>query len=291
MKAKFFLVSFLLSAIFSINALAYEGVNINFKGEDITSEIAPMIIEGRAMVPVRGIFEEIGAKISWLEDEKTVVGEKNGVKVTMTVGDSFYTVNGSVKPMDSKAVIVKNRVMIPVRYAAQAFGYKAVWNENEKTVFITDTYNEESVQENSSTGQEKPENKAVTEAQNLLCSTINDAINNYKVGTYQQTLNEIREKAKAIKAETTDPAALKVLNADDACIEKIGSYFQQCDLYSKYGIEDNVKQNILLYKHSLLAEIDYLSQCKTETEVKEAYNDFEALYNDIKDVVNKLSKF
>ena len=59
MKFKNIFVSLILSAVFCTNAFAYEGVNLNINGKDITSEVAPRLINERTMVPVRAILEEV----------------------------------------------------------------------------------------------------------------------------------------------------------------------------------------------------------------------------------------
>ena len=62
MKFKNIFVSLILSAVFCTNAFAYDGVNLNINGKDITSEVAPRLINERTMVPVRAILEEIRSK-------------------------------------------------------------------------------------------------------------------------------------------------------------------------------------------------------------------------------------
>ena len=138
MKFKNIFVSLILSAVFCTNAFAYEGVNLNINGKDITSEVAPRLINERTMVPVRAILEEIGASVNWNEEQRTVTAEKGNIKFSMALDEDFYTVNGKVVSMDSKAVVVKNRILVPARYVAQAFGLKVEWNSDEKTVYINE---------------------------------------------------------------------------------------------------------------------------------------------------------
>ena len=85
MKFKNIFVSLILSAVFCTNAFAYEGVNLNINGKDITSEVAPRLINERTMVPVRAILEEIGASVNWNEEQKTVTAEKGNIKFSMAL--------------------------------------------------------------------------------------------------------------------------------------------------------------------------------------------------------------
>ena len=64
MKFKNIFVSLILSAVFCTNAFAYDGVNLNINGKDITSEVAPRLINERTMVPVRAISARCAGDIS-----------------------------------------------------------------------------------------------------------------------------------------------------------------------------------------------------------------------------------
>ncbi len=295
MKFKNIFVSLILSAVFCTNAFAYDGVNLNINGKDITSEVAPRLINERTMVPVRAILEEIGASVNWNEEQRTVTAEKGNTKFSMALDEDFYTVNGKVVSMDSKAVIVKNRVLVPARYVAQAFGLKVEWNSDDKTVYINE--GNATTEETTETTTEKVENTEVTQTQKKVCDIITNALNTYtvgkddldefKVGTYKKATNEMVEKIKELKAETTDKTALDLIEQDLKFVDKVESYLQQCDLYSKYAKTDNAKQNQLLFKHSLLDKVSYLSECKTVDEAKKIYNDLVDAYDNVVGIVNR----
>ena len=277
MKFKNIFVSLILSAVFCTNAFAYEGVNLNINGKDITSEVAPRLINERTMVPVRAILEEIGASVNWNEEQRTVTAEKGNIKFSMALDEDFYTVNGKVVSMDSKAVVVKNRILVPARYVAQAFGLKVEWNSDEKTEYV--------------------ENTEVTQTQKKVCDIITNALNTYtvgkddldefKVGTYKKATDEMVEKINELKAETSDKTALALIEQDLKFVDKVESYLQQCDLYSKYAKTDNAKQNQLLFKHSLLDKVSYLSECKTVEEAKKIYNDLVDAYDNVVSIVKR----
>lgn len=97
---------------------------------------APAYIEnGRTMVPLRFIGEAFDADISY--DSGVVEVKKSGSRIKMTIGESVYTVNGIEKTMDTAAVIVNGRTMVPVRVITEAMGMNVLWNDAEKKVTIT----------------------------------------------------------------------------------------------------------------------------------------------------------
>lgn len=62
---------------------AAEEISLEINGEAVETEVPPQIIDGRTMVPVRAIFELVGAEVSWDGDTKTVTGTKDGTTVIM----------------------------------------------------------------------------------------------------------------------------------------------------------------------------------------------------------------
>lgn len=88
-------------------------------------DAAPMVnADWRTMVPFRALAENFGATVEWNETDKTVTATLDGVTVVMTIDSTEYTVNGEKKTMDTKPVIVDGRTMVPVRFVAEAFGFK-----------------------------------------------------------------------------------------------------------------------------------------------------------------------
>lgn len=91
-----------------------------------TIDAAPMIQNDRTYVPFRALAEAFGATVAYDEATQAVTAELNGVTVVMTIGSATYTVNGAEKTMDVAPFINGSRTMIPVRFAAEAFGIKVI---------------------------------------------------------------------------------------------------------------------------------------------------------------------
>ena len=98
---------------------------------------APVIIEGRTLLPLRMVFELLGATIDWNGDTQTVTATKDGVTVTITIGSNQLFVNDEAKTLDVPAQILNSRTMVPVRAASEAFGCGVGWDATTSTVTIT----------------------------------------------------------------------------------------------------------------------------------------------------------
>lgn len=103
-----------------------------------TIDAAPMIQNDRTYVPFRALAEAFGAEVAYDEATQAVTAELNGVKVVMTIGSATYTVNDEEQTMDVAPFINGSRTMVPVRFAAEAFGIKVIptYDENGATADI-----------------------------------------------------------------------------------------------------------------------------------------------------------
>ncbi len=97
----------------------------------------PVIVEGRTLVPLRAVFEALGATVAWDDQTKTITSTKGAMVVTLQVGSTTLSVNGAVKMLDVPAQIMNGRTMVPVRAVAEAFSCKVEWDGATRTVNVT----------------------------------------------------------------------------------------------------------------------------------------------------------
>lgn len=113
-----------------------EGITILIDGETLVCDQPPVIIEGRTLVPMRAIFEKLGAEVSWDGATSTAAGAKDGKTVSFVIGEKFIGINAEKKALDVPAQIVNSRTMIPARAVAEAFGCTVDWDGTTRTVII-----------------------------------------------------------------------------------------------------------------------------------------------------------
>lgn len=112
-------------------------IKILVNGEKIKSDVAPVIIDDRTLVPVRVIFEALGAEVEWDDETKTVISKMGESTVTMQIGNKSITVDGAIKEIDVPAQIVNDRTLVPVRAVSESYGCLVEWDDATKTVIIT----------------------------------------------------------------------------------------------------------------------------------------------------------
>lgn len=136
-----------LAALPGCTALAKD-VDIVIDGEELNLDVAPQIIDGRVMVPVRGVLESLGALVKWDDETQTVSARKSSKTVTMEIGSHDVILDkgetnddGSAKTetieTDVAAQLVSDRTLVPLRVISEAMGCDVDWNDETYTVSIT----------------------------------------------------------------------------------------------------------------------------------------------------------
>jgi hypothetical protein len=113
-------------------------ITINVNGNKIeTPLVAPILVDGRVMVPLRGVLQEFDVEIEWFAKEKVVVARGNGRAVTLPIGMKYGIVKDMVMPLEVPARIVNGRTLVPLRFVAEALNAYVMWHEADRTVVIT----------------------------------------------------------------------------------------------------------------------------------------------------------
>ncbi|ASJ53075.1 copper amine oxidase [Brevibacillus formosus] len=116
---------------------------------------APIINQGRTLVPIRPIAESLGFEVKWNEQTRTVIINKGKDNIRLVVTQKIANKNGQTINLDVPAQIVNKRTVVPVRFIAEALSYKVEWDPKTQTVLIADNVNGNQVGQ-----QEKPKDPA-----------------------------------------------------------------------------------------------------------------------------------
>lgn len=116
-------------------------VTVNLNGTALEFDVNPFIENDRTLVPMRKIFEAVGAKVTWDDETKTVIAvrAKDGQEVIIAIqADSTAAfVNMQEKTLDVPAKIVDDRVFVPLRFVVEALGEHVNWDGDTCTIDIT----------------------------------------------------------------------------------------------------------------------------------------------------------
>ena len=112
-------------------------MTVYLDGKKIGFDRLPVSEEGRMLVPLRAIFEALGAEIAWDGNTQTVTAVKDGTTISLTLGDKNATKNGETIELEVPAKSVGGRTFVPVRFIADSFGVEVGWNDSMKQVILT----------------------------------------------------------------------------------------------------------------------------------------------------------
>lgn len=141
-------IALAMAAAMTVSALAlnvsadeYTQVNLLVEGQAVETDQPAVIVDSRTMVPVRVIAETLGCEVDWDAATKTVTFTQGGIVATMVVGEKTINVNANgvttAVEIDTPAVIINNRTMVPVRFLTELFGFNVDWDAVTKTVNVT----------------------------------------------------------------------------------------------------------------------------------------------------------
>ncbi len=141
---KYILSLVLLLTLLSVNAHAeIKEVTVKVNDIKVESPVPAQIVNDRTMLPMRSIFERIGARVTWMESEKIIFATKDSLLITMQIDNTIMSVqqieNDEIIKieLDSPPFIVNGSTLVPVRAVAESLGYNVEWNSQTYTVDIS----------------------------------------------------------------------------------------------------------------------------------------------------------
>ena len=119
------------------HAYAAKEVKIEIDGKAMVPKDMPaVIIDGRTMLPMRQIAQELGCEVNWNEAAKQIYVMRGSDIIVFTVDSKTGYENGKEFTMDVPATIVNDRTMLPVRALADALHLNIKWDDPNRIVSI-----------------------------------------------------------------------------------------------------------------------------------------------------------
>ena len=113
-------------------------VKVVCNGNVLAFTTLPTIENDRTLVPMRFLFEQMGADVDWDNATQTAIVKKQGDTISFSINDTEAKVNNTVKTMDVPARLINDKTMIPLRFLSEELGYSVQWDGETRTVTITD---------------------------------------------------------------------------------------------------------------------------------------------------------
>lgn len=136
------LIAFVIAFVSYVPAFAGSSeITVNVDGRQLAFDVQPTIIGDRTMVPLRAIFEALGATVEWNPNTRGITGSKDGTVIQLTVDRTKAFVNSKEITLDVAATIIDGRTLVPVRFISESLGAQVEWVAATRTVNIASAEN------------------------------------------------------------------------------------------------------------------------------------------------------
>ncbi len=111
-------------------------IKVTLDGKRLPFDQAPVIVNGRTLVPLRAIFEALGATVSWNDATKTVTANRQNTTVSLAINNLDMHINNKAITLDVAPALIGGRTLVPVRAVSEAFNCDVEWDDATKTVIL-----------------------------------------------------------------------------------------------------------------------------------------------------------
>ncbi|MGD0052278.1 MAG: copper amine oxidase N-terminal domain-containing protein [Vulcanimicrobiaceae bacterium] len=120
----------------AVPALAQDGspVSVTVNGQSVQLNPPPTERAGRVFVPLRGVFENLGATVVYANGEINATDHHH--TVSLHIGSTDAVVDGQPQTLDVAPFIVGASTYVPLRFISQALGAHVDYNGQDRTVSI-----------------------------------------------------------------------------------------------------------------------------------------------------------
>lgn len=109
-------------------------------GKVMSSSVNPIIENRTALVPMRTIFEELGANVTWNNEDNSISDVKGNIKVWIQEGNTTAKINNREVNLSVAPKVIDGTAYVPLESIAQTFDEKVYWNnDNDKIIIETTT--------------------------------------------------------------------------------------------------------------------------------------------------------
>lgn len=121
---------------------------IGTEEKNITLDVAPFIVNGSTMIPLRGLLEAMGAEVTWNGETEEISIKKGAYDILLQiwnrlvyVNDPRYAKYGQLRyTLLNEPIIKDSRTFIPIRFVSEQLGYDVNWDASTQKITISKNY-------------------------------------------------------------------------------------------------------------------------------------------------------
>ena len=118
------------------NAYGKSQIYVKFEGRYLGFDVPPIIEDGSTLVPMRFLFEQMGADVEWDSETQTATATLDNTVVTFSIDNINAEVNKTSATMDVPARLINGKTMVPLRFLSENMGYDVDWDADSRTAIV-----------------------------------------------------------------------------------------------------------------------------------------------------------
>lgn len=233
-----------------------QSLRLEINGQEKIFSQPPIMDNDVTLVPMRAIFEELGAEVKWNGDQQKITATKKEDTIELKLGSKDAFINYEPIRLLQEPKTYNNTTMVPIRFIGESFGANVEWNAKTKTVSINFS--------NEKTAKGKSNLTIASNSTNIAAANSNETDTNTEIGQY--TLQQLVDQALMTNSK---------VKAGNAQVDRSEEIFKKSEDNVDYipsgngnGIEDSMIRNAFIGYHQ--ATISYEMAQKQQEIIKES---------------------
>ncbi len=124
-----------LATLLAVTTLPAWALSVTVNGTAATFNPPPIEKAGRVFVPLRGVFERLGASVVYAGGVINATG--NNRTISLKIGSTTAAVNGQAKAIDVAPFIIGASTYVPLRFVSEALGAGVNYDASNQVVALT----------------------------------------------------------------------------------------------------------------------------------------------------------
>ncbi len=122
---------------FGGSAAHAQNINVVVDGQPVAfNGTPPQEMNGSVLVPLRGVFEHLGADVEYDSRTRTIFATKGQTNVSLSLGSATAYVNRQPEQLAQAPIVTLGTTLVPLRFVAEALGAYVEWQPQTSTVQI-----------------------------------------------------------------------------------------------------------------------------------------------------------
>lgn len=132
------------------------GIKVFVNGSQLTLDTPPLVVQGRTLLPLRTVFEALGAEVEWDASRQSIAASKGDISLLLYIGNTTALKNGENVILDVPPRIVNDRTLVPLRFVGEALGANVNWDDVARRVNIVSNTSRPSIPQEPGSPSQPP---------------------------------------------------------------------------------------------------------------------------------------